>query len=162
MNTYIKNLIEKGNVCLKANEVSLDDFLDAIILFWNISFDHGLETDCINNRILTQDEILKFPEKVEVLFEKAIEAYPNSSELIFWKLYINEMNLFSEGLHEKRIRQMLNIESFFLPHFYLMVQFNIVDIGKLKSLKNEISTQGKEDSYRNIFLLSYLNEVDGL
>ena len=133
----------KESVDLYRNKISLkehtvDDYTNLIILLWNISFDHGVESYCISNNVFSENDIINFTIEVEELFNSAFNDYPDNKELEFWKMYIDELNSFSDCLHREKMISLLDDSRFLLPHFYLKVQCDIVNLSELKKLKFKI------------------------
>lgn len=134
-----------------------DDYINLILFYWNISFDYGLESYCITNDIFSKKEILDFPQKVEQLFHNISQEYPDSKELLFWKMYIEELNSFSTCLYKKEILELLEHDQFLLPYFYLKVQCETLNLEKVKELK--IKLLKENDSYKKYYVLPYLDDI---
>ena len=152
----IERLIDLYRDQSSLKENSLNNYVNLILFYWDISFDYGLESYCITKNVFSKEEILNFPKKVEGLFENAFKEYPTSKELLFWKMYIKEINSFSSELCKKEILE-LSDDKFLLPYFYLKVQCGILNSRKLKDLKAKLLKE--DDSYNKHYLLSYLEEI---
>ena len=153
----------KESIDLYKNNISLknhteNDYINLILLFWNISFDYGLESYCITEKIFTENEISNFSKEIEILFDKAFNEYPDNKELQFWKLHIDDLSTYCECSHKEDMYNLLRIEDFHLPYFYLYVQCDVLNIQELKQLK--IILLQEDDSYKKAYILSYLDDIE--
>ncbi|NGX85380.1 hypothetical protein [Aequorivita sp. KMM 9714] len=139
-------------------EHSVDDYINLILLLWNVSFDYGFESYCIAQNVFTQEEILKFPEDTKKLFNDAFQEYPNNNELLFWKIYTDDLSAYSEGVHKEDICDLLNGDNFLLPYFYFYVQCENLNTKRLSELKRSLINE--KDSYKKYYILSYLSDIN--
>jgi len=146
----------RNNISLKNH--SVNDYINLILLFWNISFDYGIESFCITEKIFTENEISNFSTVVEKLFSSAFKEFPNNEELQFWKVYIDDLSTYSECSHKEDMCNYISKDNFYLPHFYLYVQCEIINIKQLKQLK--IVLLQEDDSYKKSYILSYLDDIE--
>ena len=152
----INSSIENFDFFSKENTV--ESFIDQILFYFNVSYDYGLESYCISYDFFSEEEISKFPVKVEKLFERAIKQYPNSLELNFWRLYINELNSFSNGFYKDQILDILKKEDHLLMYFYLHIQCGISNNDKLSVLKENLVNEKK--GYQKFYMLPYLSDIN--
>ncbi|WP_340077894.1 hypothetical protein [Leptobacterium sp. I13] len=153
----IKNFIETYENNISSKRGSIDDYINLILLYWNISFDYGIESYCITHNIFTKEDIQIFPSKSETLLNDSLKKYPKNKELLFWKMYIEELNSYSYCIYKDEILRLIQDSEFLLPYFYLKVQCNIINEKELKKLK--LTLLSERDSYKKEYILSYLKDV---
>ncbi|OWW23515.1 hypothetical protein B4Q04_20160 [Zobellia sp. OII3] len=154
----IESLVGQYENRISHNEdSSIEDYLNLILLYWNISFDYGLESYCITNDIFSSEEISDFPSKVDRLFSEASKTYPNNKELLFWQMYIEEQNSYSNCKYKDEMLNLIYGHRFLLPYFYLKVQCETIIERELKELKQVLLQE--KDSYKKDYVLSYLEDV---
>ncbi|WP_306350849.1 hypothetical protein [Flavobacterium sp. '19STA2R22 D10 B1'] len=157
LNFNITKSIDLYEDRLAQSNYSEDDFINLILIYWNISFDYGTESYCVSHNFFSEKEISKLPLRVEELFKIALQEYPRNLELLFWKIYIDEMILYSPGLYKDRMVDLLKKQEFLLPYFYLYVQCNEQNNLKLVELKKQLMNE--DSNYKKMYILSYLDNV---
>jgi hypothetical protein len=157
LNFNIKEVVIFYEERITLKSMSYDDYINAILLYWSISFDYGLESYCISQNIISNEKLLELPDIVKKLFDESLAKFPNDIELKFWRLYIDEQNSYSEGKNKKEIVDLLKSNNFILPHFYMYVQFNIIEKKQLVALKKALFKE--KDNYKKYYILSYLDNI---
>lgn len=153
----IKKHIDLYSDNIKSSTQSLEDYVNLILILWNASFDHGFESYCISQGIFTEDEISNFPKEIDVLFDKAFSEFPDSKELQFWKMYLDDLSNYSECSHKSDMKSFIKIKDFYLPYFYMYVQCDIVNKEQLDKLK--LNLINEKMSYKKHYILSYLDNI---
>ncbi|MEO0901462.1 MAG: hypothetical protein AAFY00_05390, partial [Bacteroidota bacterium] len=92
----LKEMVSLYNKSINTDNNSVEDYINLILIYWNATFDYGFESYCITEGVFTENQILALPKKIDHLFEKASNLYPNNKELKFWKIYIEDLSKYFE------------------------------------------------------------------
>ena len=153
--SVINNLLEK-----KENFTE-EYFIDIIVFMWDAYFDFGMRRFCIGQNILTDNQINELMEQLPAVQENALSKYPNSIELKFWLIYIDEMTSYEQedgGCNKNKIYNLPKSKlSDVLIGFYEHVQLSITDISRLKELKQIMDT--RKHRFSSNYLLAYLQNL---
>ncbi len=142
--------IEKGHH-------TADDYINLIILYWDVLFDSGLQFYCINQRIFTQEKISKLDCCLDKLLTRSKNEFPENKEILFWEMFIKENNTYSPCSYKNEISNLVCDEPV-LIQFYLYLQCNEHDKDELSDLIDLLNDQ---NSYRNRYILSHIQQSDG-
>lgn len=136
---------------------SIDDYVSLILLYWDVYFDYGIQSYCVTNNIFTEKKIMEFDLEIQRLFEDSSVLFSDNSELVFWRMFIEEQKTFSPEMYRNDIIALLEKPNFLLPYFYLYVQCDIKDRVGLIELKKQLGT--KENNYKKHYIFSYLESI---
>lgn len=153
----LKEAIGYYEEAIKSGELSPKLFTNLIVIYWDLSFDYGANSNLLTEGIFTSDEVTGFDEKYKSLLGRSVKLFPDSVEIRFWDRYINEMITYSEHGSSDLFREFMRENPSFLTPLFYINSFSSgltkEEMTKFNELKQDLI---QSPTYMNRYVLSYM------